>query len=531
MKLWQKLALLIIFLVSFGVQIYIAKSDSLTADEPVHLAAGYLHVVKGDYTYNAEHPPLMNDLSGLFIKIFVNPKLPTDAPGSTEQFIYGDKFLFASGNNVVEIIFWGRFPVILFFLATLYLIFIWARSLWGVNGAILSTLLAAVCPNLLVNGHLATTDFILTFAALLNFYLLYKFIKNSSWQNAVYFGLAVGLLLLSKFSGLTVLLLSGVLYFLFFFLNKKKWQWQNFLKLIVSLSIGFFLVWLVYVLSMRADWHWAISYYGLNYYDGLIWFKNAVKWLILPLKKFWDGFSMVTEHNRIGHLSYLNGKFSQMGFWNYFPYVFLYKTPLAIILLLILAIINVFRNFRNEILFIILAPLAYFLFSMTGHINIGLRHILPIYPFIYILIGGLILLKEKWLKIAVLILTGAAILTSVSAFPDYLAFLNKFAFRDDKPQISDSNYDWGQNQIRFANYLNQKGIRRVYFDCYSTLPLQQQGIEVSQLPDKPVKGLIAMCGQQYILKLRGKEGKPDFRWFLLDTPTEKFETIYIWDYR
>ncbi|AKM82169.1 TPA: phospholipid carrier-dependent glycosyltransferase [Candidatus Berkelbacteria bacterium] len=532
MKLWQKITLALIFVASFGLMIYLAKTDSITADEPVHLSAGYLHIVKGSYKYNTEHPPLMNDFSGIFIKVFVNPKLPEEPPGALDQYDYGYKFIYQMGNSAERIIFWGRFPVILLFLATMAMVFLWSKKLWGANGALFSTFLAAICPNLLANGHLATTDVIITFSALLNLYLLCNFIEESSWKNAIYFGLATGLLLLSKFSGLTVLLFAALLYFLFIFLKKQKLDWDKISKLLVSMAIAFFMVWLIYIVSMWFDWRWSFYQYNLHNFFGLSWFKNLAKWFILPLMKFWDGFGMVTDHNKYGHLAYLNGKFSQMGFWDYFPYAFWYKTPLAIVVILALSVIKNLRKINHKkhaVLLLILAPLFYFLFSMTGHIDIGVRHILVIYPFLYILAGGLILTRNKSLKAVILILTIAAILTNLLTFPDYLSFMNKSGIKDGTLQISDSNYDWGQNLNRFSEVLSEKNINEVYFDCYSSWPLSIQDIKVKSLPDKPVNGLIAMCAQQYFLKLHNEEGIP-FKWFLKETPTGQFETIYYWDY-
>src|SRR3990167_4433860 len=93
-KHWVSIALAIIILASFLLVIFSSRTDSMVVDEKVHIMAGYLHVWKGDYTFNPEHPPLLNDLAGLFAKI-ANPKLPNvdlSVYGASDQWEYGDLF-------------------------------------------------------------------------------------------------------------------------------------------------------------------------------------------------------------------------------------------------------------------------------------------------------------------------------------------------------------------------------------------------------------------------------------------------------
>lgn len=530
---WQKIVVGLILLFSFIILISSSRGDSVTYDEKVHIPAGYLHVFKGDYTYNTEHPSLANDLSGFFVGLFAKPHLPVEKIGDLNQYQYGEKFLYENGNNAQKILFWGRLPILLLTLVLFYLVFLWAWEVWGFKAGVLALLLVVSCPNLLANGRLATTDLILVLAFVLNFYILRKFILKSSWANACLLGLVTGLALLSKFSGLIVIPLNIILYFLILFVRKDKFRAENILKIIVGLAIAFFMVWLVYLFSMRLNLLEAFRIWGLGWYGGLGWFKGLAKWLTLPLLKFWEGFGMVSDHDRLGHLAYLNGQFSYQGWWYYFPYAFWYKTPIPAMILFILAIIFSFFQKKKlwEILLIILPPLIFFIFSMKSHINIGLRHIILIFPLIYIFISQLANLKNLLFKIFVWGLVLGNVIISLYSFPDYISYFNVNAGGKTQAykHLADSNLDWGQNIKRLKLNLDKEKIDQIYLLCNDEITPRYFGINFVNPPlNKPEKGIVGFCAQQYIfipsdLNLR------QYSWLREYPPDEIIaNTIYLW---
>ena len=123
----------------------------MTVDEEVHISAGYLHVWKGNFTFNPEHPPLLNDLAGLFAKI-ARPKLPDvelKNYKSSDQWSYGDSFFFGANNNIESILFWARLPFILLTLGLIYLTFLWGRAVFSEKAGLVAAALTAYCPNIL----------------------------------------------------------------------------------------------------------------------------------------------------------------------------------------------------------------------------------------------------------------------------------------------------------------------------------------------------------------------------------------------
>lgn len=531
---WQKAVVFGILATIFILLIILAKTDSLTADEKIHLPAGYLHTWEGNYSYNVEHPPLANDLSGLFIKL-AHPQVPQDI--IVDQWQYGEGFIYATGQNTAGVIFWGRFPIIILTILLLYLVYLWASELWGFQGGLVSLLLAASCPNLLSHGHIATTDLILAFSYTLNFYILWKFTKDYSWKNAIYLGLATGFVLLSKFSSIIVLplnlvILAGYLYF----------DHQNLVlkikKTIVSLFISILTLYLVYLFSMRGEeMRWVyFEHYNLNHFQfSRLYFVDLLKWLLWPFKKYRDGLDVVQGHNKIGHLSYLNGVFQMQGRWQYFFYAFYYKTPIPAIILFFFSLILFFKSKIAKItplIFVLLPGLVFFIFSVKGNIDIGIRHALPVYPLAYIFIGSITLVKDKVLRWLTFILVGANIIVMVFAYPQYLSYFNQFAggTKGGIKHLSDSNLDWNQNVGRFSQYLKKEKIESVYLSCYDVTSPTYYGIKFKDIPKiEPVKGIVAMCAQQYLVS---KIITTDYRWFINTPPTKIVDgTIYLWDLR
>src|SRR5262249_2577550 len=113
--------------------------------------------------------------------------------------------------------------------------------------------------------------------------------------------------------------------------------------------------------------------------------------LRLPAPRFFTGLASVWAHNHAGHASYLWGRRSANGFWYYFPLPLAIKPPLAFLLLLIgnwtrAADFSLPRTSPRPAL---LFSAAVLLCASLSRINIGIRHILPIYVPLAVLAGCL----------------------------------------------------------------------------------------------------------------------------------------------
>jgi hypothetical protein len=173
----------------------------------------------------------------------------------------------------------------------------------------------------------------------------------------------------------------------------------------------------------------------------------------------------LVSHNRAGNNSYLNGKFSDVGWWYYFPEAIAMKEPLAVLAGLVAAGLLFcaprFRPDRWRVSALLIPPTVFLAAAMTGHLDIGIRHVLPVLPFLYLLVcfqlaragaGGISLLG---------VLIVIAMIESAWIAPNYTEFFNLAAGGPDRgaQYLIDSNIDFGQDVVRLADWLHSDQAR------------------------------------------------------------------------
>jgi len=200
------------------------RNMSLTMDEKAHIPSGFSYLLLQDYRLNPEHPPLAKDLSAVPL-LFLNLNFPTESPSWTTdingQWESGDKFIFKSGNNPDQIIFWSRLPMILLLLALGWFIFFWVRKLGGNKPALLALTLFSFSPTFLAHGRLVTTDVAAVFGFLIATYFWLKFLKNPSAKNVFIAGIMLGIALCMKFSVILLLPFFAVITLIYAYLKVK----------------------------------------------------------------------------------------------------------------------------------------------------------------------------------------------------------------------------------------------------------------------------------------------------------------------
>jgi len=478
--------------------------DSDTVDEAFHLRFGYTFLRTGELPAVLEHPPLSQALSAL-------PLLPLNlrfrpagassagAPGSDADFLYRNtvpaETILAAGRSVrvVLTLMFGAF------------IAWWTRRHFGALPALAALLLFAFDPTFLAHGHLATTDVLAAFGFFAGCVTWGAFLAWGSMGRALLCGLITGIALAVKYSAL----LLPVLYVLWYVieglrqaaaLEAPRWRcsFGHFFKsMAVVLAGAFVAVYVLYGFETRPLLPAEISGTPLStilvtnpataslgaillHHPGLARVVNTeALHLPIPAPSFLRGFLYVSSHNASGHNSYLMGQSSFGGWWYYFPVVFGVKSPTGLLALLLLAVAATFpivlRDGPQEAVFKILRarpawhtltipPLAYLVVSTTSHINIGIRHILPIYPFLFIWPAALLFtfrrpaLPAFFGRAAVICLALVAV-ESAAAFPRYLAFFNwpSGGRSNGWKYVVDSNLDWGQDMKRLREYLERKG--------------------------------------------------------------------------
>jgi len=191
--------------------------------------------------------------------------------------------------------------------------------------------------------------------------------------------------------------------------------------------------------------------------------------------------------------SYALGTVYPHGVWFYFPLAFVVKSTLTFVALPLVILWAGLRatgaRLRREVVFAALPPAVHFLFAATSKMNIGVRHILPLFPFLAI-VGGAALWSLarrgrawRWAAGALLLLNA---LSSLRAFPAYIAYSNEAWGGPSHTWrwLTDSNADWGQQLKSVRGYLDGRGVRECWFAYFAegTVDMDHYGIPCRPLP-------------------------------------------------
>jgi hypothetical protein len=197
--------------------------------------------------------------------------------------------------------------------------------------------------------------------------------------------------------------------------------------------------------------------------------------------------------------AYLCGEYSDSGWWYYFPVAFVLKTPLAAILLALaglLALVTARVRVRDRVLLggLVVFVLVYGASALLGHLNIGERHLLPIYPALFCLGGA----AAAWCtRRAGRVLVCGALLWLVAAnayiYPQYLAYFNELVGgpRNGSRYLADSNIDWGQDLRRLAGYAARHPDEHIKLAYFGTADPRRYGFACEALPSYGAWGKLA----------------------------------------
>jgi hypothetical protein len=552
-----KLILIFISFVFLFLTITSASYESATMDELVHVPAGYSYIIKQDIRLNPEHPPLLKDLSGLFL-LPLKPAFP-DSKDSWKKDINGEwelgpQFFYQSGNDPDKILFFARLAPIFLSLFFLLLLFKITRENFGKKVAFLTLLLFSFSPTILAHSRYVTTDIAAAFSFFISIFYFLKFLKKPNKKNLIMVGLIFGISQLFKFSLLFLIpffiliaFLWSLTFFsknnlLFFFKKTSKYLASTFLIFFIGYL---FVVWPVYkfhtlnypsspkteqekqnIIHSQDCKELEKNTYTNQYKDIFCQLKKTrFNNLALPLAQMSENsilrpfseyiFGALLAKDRIaeGGKNYFLGEVSEKSHLTYFPTIYFIKEPLAFHILTLIAIIFFFSRYSNKNkkitlerknlkeklkenftqISIFLFVVFYLLMSMLGNLNIGIRHILPLYPFIFILVS---LGISKWLSelpdfefsqnpeiakklfsfygqkiiryFTVFLLILWYIISSISSYPNFLTYFNESIGGPSQgyKYVSDSNLDWGQSLKELAVFVKENNIKELQLDYF-----------------------------------------------------------------
>lgn len=503
--------LLLVFM--FFLAVFSMAGDSASMDEVAHLPSGYSYLTQQDMRLNPEHPPLVKDFAAFPLLFIDGIKFPSEIKDWQEdlngQWGFGFHFLYGMGNPVDQMIFWGRIPMVLLLILLGFFIFKWARERFGNKVALLALFFYSFSPTFIAHGKLVTTDVGAALGVVLASYYFLKFLYSPTEKNIVIAGIAFGIAQLLKFS--LVLLYPFFFLIVFFWIvfkveNGKIREFISYgIKLALILFIGFLVLWPVYqfhTLNLPTE--------KIEIYSQELLKTNPLQKIFPPSKiitalaenpitKPWSyyllGVFMVTERAAGGHTTYFLGEISNRGWVSYFPIVYILKEPLPFHIFTILALLytayGIKRPFWKRIFtrakdlikshftefVMILWIILYWLFSLSSNLNIGVRHLLPTFPFIYILVSAgiiswlgtgknLMFSSVKYIILIILILWQA--ISVISIYPHFLSYFNEVGGGANSGYIYtvNSNLDWGQDLKRLRDWVDEEGIDKIYVDYF-----------------------------------------------------------------
>ena len=417
-----------------------------TIDEPAHIACGMQWLDQHVYRYETQHPPLARVMTA------IGPYLAGErSHGRPEKYNEGAAILYTSGHYDRTLAL-ARLGILPFFWLAAWVVYWWTKRGFGEPAALLATGFFTFLPPVLAHAGLATTDMALTATFGAAFVAMLAWLEKPSWGRSAWFGIATAAAVLSKFSVLAFFPAAALAALIFYIAIERPGarRMAGFIKpRIMPLTVAVAIA----AMAIAAMYRFTLA-------------------------DLFSGIEDVIQHNRAGHPAYLLGQYSESGWWYYYPVVLAVKTPLALLALVAIGAAVCWRRRREKSAYWM--PLAFALgiliFGAFSRINIGVRHVLPVYfAFSTIAAVGAMWLwarqgYARWILGGLMLWMAAS---SALSHPDYLAYFNALAGDEPEKVLVDSDLDWGQDMKRLGARLQEVGAKEVAFDPFIVAYLEK----------------------------------------------------------
>ena len=523
----ERIAVVLLLGMFFALALASSWNDSAIIDELAHIPAGYSYVFLLDYRLNPEHPPLAKDLAALPLAL-ARVTFPTDVPSWRDdvngQWAQGASFLYESGNDPDRMLRLMRFPLIALAVAFGWLLWAWTRRHFGPRVALLTLFLYALSPTIIAHSRYVTTDLAAMFGFFIGIVAFTRFLTEPSAKNIFIAGLAFGVAQLLKFS--LILLLPVYAIFLIAWAASKiqllpkdriRLLGRTTLNTLGIGAVGLAVIWIVYAFHVwnypperqLRDAEYILTSFRFRSWAGFDLWLIGNSWT-RPIGQYLLGLFMVLQRAAGGNTQYFLGAISAAGDARYFPTLYLLKETLALHILTLIALTTACARVAKAPVKSLPTVLGwirdhffqfgaltfigvYWASSLSSTLNIGVRHVLPTFPFIYILVAKEIVtwlrpwrtstVTNRWQAFRRLFdiyagslpryllvygLLAWAAISVIVAFPHYLSYYNAFGggTREGYRIAVDSNYDWGQDLKRLAAFSEANGIGDIRVDYF-----------------------------------------------------------------
>lgn len=501
-----------------------------TADEIAHITGGYTFNYWNDYRLQPENGNLPQRWQTLPLAfVGVNYPSQNESWNKSDVWAMGYRFLYQSGNDPARMLMISRMMNSCFGVATALLVFLWSRNLWGTAGGLVSLGFCAFCPTMLAHSALATSDMCMTFFLLASVSAYWFHLHDRRLSTLVLSAVVFGLACVAKFTSVLLPVMAAIL-ILIRLGGRDPLRFRNhtfatltgklgmvLASAVVHALVGLFVIWLFFGFRYTAfnpslpsghfifPWELMLSFNGWKAH--VIEFCRSYR--ILP-EGYLYGLAFVLKHAE-ARGAFLDGAYGIYGWVSFFPKAFLYKTPLSLIAAIgIASALLIAKAKKKTPLRLIyycylVAPLwilfgLYWAVSLASHLNIGHRHLLPIYPVLYIFCGALgwaatVAFRQSragglLATTVIASLLGWHIGVAAMIYPDFLAYFSPLVGGPSKgyKHLVDSSLDWGQDLPGLKRWLgaNQHAGERLYLSYFGNGDPDYYGIKsihVSMLPE------------------------------------------------
>ncbi len=493
---------------------------SATVEEGVHLAAGAYYWKNLDFEPFPGYLPAFRMWMSLPL-VMSGINIPNAKPACNDifPFAYGADFLYTV-NDADTVLFTGRvMGVILALLLGIY-IFLFSKDIFGWHAAVLALFIYGFSPNILAHARLATSDLPLTAFFFITLYYFRKAVVTDQYRFAFLACIFAFLTISTKYSGLLifpVLLFYVIILYIIERLQGVEKEKKS--PLSVNISAGRSLKTLVIILIVSVFMiNAAYGFKGIfgnlkNYHLSLSQQKEEIESsffkkisrvpllssIPLPLPLFYlRGLDIAVYNDRDArHPNWYLGKLYQNNehWWHYYFSAMALKLPIPMLIAIFITAVGSIVTVKNHparlklFLFLLMPPGIFFLFySFIVHSQIGLRLILPAFPFFFTATGFLVPAAFKkrhrpQIGLAVILMIWY-FFSSVQIYPHYLSYFNGLAGGPKKgiEFFADSNLDWGQDLKGLKRYMNKKDMKKinlVYYGPYGSPELKYYDIAVN----------------------------------------------------
>jgi hypothetical protein len=472
-----------------------SPQQSAAFDEGYTITYGYAYLRAGDARVSrGQNPPLTNLLIALPLLLRDDVAFPSDHPTWAKADIYGfsDEFLWkANVDRAAQLVLWARLPEMGLALLLACVVYAFTRSLFGGAAALFALFLCVFDPNILAHGHTVGTDLGVTLFLFSAVWMWTQALKRSELRYALLAGLLTGAALATKYSAVwlaPILLVLGLAY------PGLHDHWRPRAKMVTALGLAALAV------------IWGTFAFSLG--------PIAPGGLAVPAPQYWESLGTVFNRVESSTPAFMLGHISSTGSPLYYPFVFLVKTPLPTLVLLVAGAVNLIARHRREDIAAWFPPLLFMLAAMISGLNLGYRLILPMLPFMLMIAGqgtaailtGIIRPRRRgagqpaamrtradtetdaknapWLRGSVVgLLLLWLVVDVLSIAPSHIAYFNQLVSRNtDYEALVDSNLDWGQDLVALREWQQRNAVNDLKLAYYGTARPEAYGVRASLLP-------------------------------------------------